>query len=79
MVEEAKNILIGKSCYDCAYLQKNNICSIDSKIIPEEKSCPSWSPPSENLIEKLRDQIVAVVGVPKEYLYGKKNNGSMAR
>ena len=74
MVKEAKNILLGKSCYDCAYLQKNNICSIDSKIIPEDKNCPSWSPSGENLIEKLRDQIVAAIGVPKEYLYGQKKS-----
>ncbi len=39
----AKNILAGKSCYDCVhYLDKSNKCLRTYKVIPDELSCNNF-------------------------------------
>lgn len=72
MVEEAKNLLIGKSCYECLHFYRNkNICGITFNELPENKTCDNWY-----LLEyetRIKKAIFDALRLPIKYLTGERN------
>ena len=79
----AKNILLDKTCETCGYLKIINkliLCTKgpnDKQTIPTN-SCYGWikkiNPVNFSDINTLLQQLSDSLGVPKEYLGGKKSN-----
>ena len=76
-----KNILLDKTCETCRYLKIMNkliLCTKgpnDRSTIPTN-SCYKWikNPTNFSDINTLLQQLSNSLGVPKEYLNGKKSN-----
>ena len=72
---ETKNLLIGKSCYDCEYYI-NEICYQSMIPIPESKGYNKWM--KHKTIAEWQESILKSICILEEYLYGKKSSKKMA-